>query len=833
MERFEAEARQYAFLEGGGEMGELTRKFDWSRTPVGSVDGWPQSLKMMVGTVLHSSFPMLLCWGDDLIQFYNDSYRVILGDNGKHPEALGQRVVNCWPEILEIVYPMIEKVRRYGESFFFEDQLLPIFRNGEIEDVYWTFSYSPVIGEGSVIQGVLIVCHETTRKVQALADIAAARKKLANSERNLVNFFMQVPALAAIVRGPNHIFELANPRYMELIGSNRNVIGLPVREALPELHTTGIFELLDKAYASGRPITGNEVSVMIDRNRDGQLQEVFLNFVYQPTFTVDGTVDGIFVHAVDVSDQVASRKKIEESEERYKLLIKESTVGVGLYYGRELRIRYVNEILTGYWGKDTSVVGKAIAEAVPELKGQPFLQLLDNVFTSGVPYTGTEEVAWLKVDGKLQPFFFNYTYKPLRDAEGKVYAIHHMAIDVTQEVLAKQRLKQAEINLRNIILQAPVGMCIFKGPDHVLEIANQRMFELWGKRENELLHRPIFAGLPEAAGQGFEQLLDGVYLTGKTCVAHSVEIWLPRDHRLELRYVNFVYEPFIGDDSKIVGVMAVAIDVTEQILATKKIEEVVKERTRELAIVNENLRKTNSELSQFAYIASHDLQEPARKVRTFIEMLGRSLGNAIDERSRSYVDKIDSSAGRMLTLIRDVLSYSQISSDGQQWSVVDLNDSLKRVINDLEILIADNQAQIVAPDLPRIMGIPIQIDQLFGNLMSNALKFRAVDRAPVIMINASELSHAEVLLHATLDPALRYWRISFADNGIGFSPANATQIFKIFQRLHLRSEYEGTGIGLAICKKIVENHGGDIYAESTSGQGSTFHVILPHMGEGR
>ena len=829
METVKSDAKVYPFLEGGGEMGRLTRAFDWSRTAVGPVENWPQSLRTTVGTVLHSDFPMFLWWGDEMIQFYNDAYRPSLGDEGKHPLALGQDAATCWPEIWDVIYPLIQKVRLHGESFFLEDQLIPIFRNGKLEDVYWTFSYSPVMGDTGKIEGVLVICNETTRKVQAVAEMANARKALATSQRNLLNFFMQAPAIVAIMRGPEHVFELANPAYMRLVGADRKIIGLPVRQALPELEGTGFYELLDSVYASGRPLTGNEVSVMIDRNGDGKLEEVFLNFVYQPTFNTDGEMDGIFVHAVDISDQVAARKAIEESEERYKILIKESTVGVGLYYGRELRIRYVNEVLTQYWGKDISVVGKTIAEAVPELIGQPFLQLLDNVFTSGVAYKGTQEEAWLKVDGKLQPFYYDYTYKPLRNSEGEVYAIHHTAVDVTQEVLAKRRLEKAEDNLRNIILQAPVGMCIFKGPDHVLEIANERMYEIWGKEEADLINKPIFEALPEAAGQGFEQLLNGVYTTGQTCTAYGLPVSLPRDGRIELRYVNFVYEAFIEGDSKISGVMAVAIDVTEQILATRKIEEVVKERTIELAMLNENLKESNNELSQFAYIASHDLQEPARKIRTFSEMLERSLGDTIDARSKTYVRKIDSAAARMLTLIRDILSYSQIAKGEKQMSVVDLNDVLKRVTYDLEVLIAETEAEIVSDALPEITGIPIQIDQLFSNLISNSLKFRAKGRKPVIRLQSRALTHQEIKSNAAFNPALEYFCVSFADNGIGFSPANSKQIFEIFQRLHLKTEYEGTGIGLAICKKIVQNHGGEINADSVPGEGATFYVILPRL----
>ena len=157
--------KPYHFLEGGGELGELTRSYDWAETPVGPVDTWPQSLRTTISIILRSGFPMFLWWGDDMIQFYNDAYRPSLGQSGKHPKALGQRAEKCWPEIWNIINPLIEQVRNTGTSFFSEDQLVPIYRNGKIEDVYWTFSYSPVIDESDKIAGVLVTCTETTEKV--------------------------------------------------------------------------------------------------------------------------------------------------------------------------------------------------------------------------------------------------------------------------------------------------------------------------------------------------------------------------------------------------------------------------------------------------------------------------------------------------------------------------------------------------------------------------------------------------------------------------------------------------------------------------------------------
>src|ERR1700712_5553549 len=178
--------QMHNFLVGGGEMGLLTRAFDWELTSLGPPQLWPQSLKITVALILSAKFPMFLWWGKNLIQFYNDAYRPSLGNNGKHPLALGQEAKECWPEIWELIYPLIQQVRISGEATWSEDQLIPIYRNGRLEDVYWTFGYSAVRDELNKIEGVLVICTETTEKV-------LFAKRLKEKEACLRNIILQAP----------------------------------------------------------------------------------------------------------------------------------------------------------------------------------------------------------------------------------------------------------------------------------------------------------------------------------------------------------------------------------------------------------------------------------------------------------------------------------------------------------------------------------------------------------------------------------------------------------------------------------------------------------------
>jgi PAS domain S-box-containing protein len=266
-------------------------------------------------------------------------------------------------------------------------------------------------------------------------------------------------------------------------------------------------------------------------------------------------------------------------------------------------------------------------------------------------------------------------------------------------------------------------------------------------------------------------------------------------------------------------------DIHDQKLSVEGLEIKINERTRDL-------QRSNLELQQFAYIASHDLQEPLRKIATFTELLNTNLGKTIDEKSKSYLGKITASARRMLALIQGVLNFSQLSRGEEYFTMVDLNEIIAEVKSDFELAIAEKGAHIHTDHLPVIPGIRLQLMQLFSNLLGNALKFSVPEKHPEIYIKVCDLAVREVSDYPALNPRRSYICLEFKDNGIGFSQEYAEQVFVIFQRLNDRQSYSGTGIGLALCKRIVLNHKGEIYARSKPGEGSSFHIILPKDGDG-
>lgn len=242
------------------------------------------------------------------------------------------------------------------------------------------------------------------------------------------------------------------------------------------------------------------------------------------------------------------------------------------------------------------------------------------------------------------------------------------------------------------------------------------------------------------------------------------------------------------------------------------LERRVADRTAELAERAKDLARSNSELQQFAYVASHDLQEPLRMVASFTQLLAKRYSDKLDDDAREFINYAVDGAKRMQTLISDLLSYSRVGTQGKAFELVHCDAVLDRVLKSLKIAIEDNGAVIAREPLPAVSGDSIQLSQLFQNLLTNAIKFHG-EKPPLVQISAKKNGST--------------WKLSVRDNGIGISPEHADRIFVIFQRLHTKTEYPGTGIGLAICKKIIERHGGRIWVEASPGGGSTFFFTIP------
>ena len=343
------------------------------------------------------------------------------------------------------------------------------------------------------------------------------------------------------------------------------------------------------------------------------------------------------------------------------------------------------------------------------------------------------------------------------------------------------------------VLNSISEMLLVTGPDGV-QRCNRAFVRIMGCPQEKLIGRSIGAMLTDR-NDGLRRLARGEVM--------SIEAELKTESGGTLP-VLVSASRMIGDGDQREDRIFVLMDITER----REAERMLKRRAEELV-------RSNSELQQFAWVASHDLQEPLRKVQAFSERIRTKYADQLDEQGQDYLDRIVSASGRMQTLIVDLLAFSQVGRGELRNAAVDLGEVVKSVLSDLEIRIQETDATIDLQDLPTVRADPLQMRQLFQNLIGNGLKYRRDGVPPLIRISATRPRGSGTC------------SIEIADNGIGFEQEYAERIFGIFQRLHGRSAYEGTGVGLAICRKICERHGGSIIARGRPGGGATFIVLLP------
>src|SRR3569833_539316 len=301
----DTEALAARVFPGSSSMAARSRALDWPATPLGPIDQWPLSLRTLVAQILESRHPMFLWWGAELVQIFNDGYLPSFGSTGRDLAALGAHGRDHWAEIWPVIGPQIEGVMAAGESTWHVDQCVPIARNGRLEDVWWTYGYSPVRYDEGAINGVLVVVQEAPQRV-------LLEHRLRGSQARRGELFRHAPAFICVLRGPNHVFELTNSQYHQLIGF-RDVIGLPLAAALPEAREQGFVELLDEVLATGEPFVGREIPILLQHSPGQAMEERCLDFVYQAIIEADGSRSGVFVHGVDVTDLVRSRASAEEA----------------------------------------------------------------------------------------------------------------------------------------------------------------------------------------------------------------------------------------------------------------------------------------------------------------------------------------------------------------------------------------------------------------------------------------------------------------------------------------------------------------------------------------
>jgi two-component system CheB/CheR fusion protein len=381
----------------------------------------------------------------------------------------------------------------------------------------------------------------------------------------------------------------------------------------------------------------------------------------------------------------------------------------------------------------------------------------------------------------------------------------------TSEKLAEkiEELSQQNEYIETLI-DSSIDLITVYDKDMRIITVNKQTEKSLEKHRDELIGKTYLELFPKSkASHTYNNLLKCL---GGESTRHFVQRTAYSDHAFDIFMIPLRHH------GEVYAALVLVHDITELIAISDKLHV----SNKALELKNMELARTNKELEQFAYVASHDLQEPLRKIHTFTGRLKEKASPMLDETSRLWIEKIMHSTDRMSNLIKDILDYSRVNVSHADFLTVDLNKTLSSVLEDFDLRIAEKHAHIDSERLPEIEGIPLYLYQLFHNIIGNALKFSRDGMPPVIRISA-----APYLSEIGTPDDLLYWEIIIRDNGIGFSHEFSDRIFTIFQRLNERSKFEGTGVGLALCRKIVEMHNGKIFAESVEGEGSAFHIIVP------
>ncbi len=809
------------FLRDGGVAGAAIRAHDWAASPLGPPDRWPQSLRTAIRLMLNTRHPIFIFWGDDRLCFFNDAFGHSIGAE-RRATATGRPGREVWEEIWDVISPQIDHVMAGRGATWHDNDLVPIIRDGRLEDVFWTYGHGPIDDDAAAtgVGGVLVIATETTSQVQGTRRLAEDR---ARQQRLLQN----MPGFAAILSGPEHRHDYVNDAYLALSGRT-TLLGRTIRDAFPELEGQGFFERLDQVYATGLSYVARESPIRLA----GDAEERFIDLLYEPTRGENGEVTGIFVGGYDITERVRANARLREASERVQLALDAGAI-VGTWIWDVLANRVTGDdrfarclgldaelcrsglrlemAMVSIHHDDHRRVGAAIAEAMS--RGGPYMAQFRVRQQDG-------SYRWVEANGRVE-----------FDAEGRASRFPGVLIDIEDRRAAEAERDRA-MALLQIFSDAVPGVVYAKDREGRMLVANRGTTELIGKPPSFYIGRTDgeFLDDPEQA----RTLMETDRRIMETGVAEQVEEQVTSPDGTPMVWLS-TKAPLRSPDGDIIGLIGASVDITgrkqveaaleESREALKQLNETLERRVATAVAEREQAREALRQsqkldsMGQLTGGVAHDFNNLLTPIIGSLDMLiRRGLGS---ERERRIIDGAMQSAERAKTLVQRLLAFAR--RQPLQATAVHLPALIKGMADIVASTSGPRiKVEINAPEsLPPVMADLNQLEMAILNLSVNARDAMPDGGRLIISAEAARVDAG----HRSKAPPGEYVGLTVSDTGVGMDEATLSRAIEPF--FSTKGIGKGTGLGLSMVHGLAAQLGGALTIRSRPGVGTSVELWLP------
>jgi PAS domain S-box-containing protein len=767
-------------ISGNGQMAGLVRVHDWSSTPLGNIENWSDSLLCSVNLMLSCAFPSLVFWGRELVQVYNDAFIPLLAE--RHPSGLGQTAETCWYDAWQIVGPNLQRVMDDRETIYHENTLVPIIRDGKLQDIRWTYSYSPIFGSGGDVLGVLVICQDITLQVNAAQDLRESEARATRVLQSIGDAVIVTDADTRITRMNPIAEHLTGWKAAEAEGEQlANVF-----QIVNETTHRPVESPADKVKKTGSVVGLANHTILISRSG----KTTAIDDSGAPILDERGELTGIVLVFRDIEERRAAERENEHLTERLSQVLIATTDAI-VSVDRNWVMTYLNPKATELYASDRHILGRTVWEAFPDAvyEGSPYVEHYNRAMNDRVPSGFDAHYPeplnlWLHIDVYPTP-------------EGIVT----FSRDVTEEMNARRELKdksdQAERQLAEIetvYRTAPIGLALFDTKDFRYLRLNDRQAEFFGLKPDQIVGRTLTEMAPI---EGLKELFEQV-LAGQPVVNFPLEgevVTRPGEHR----YWTVSYFPVIAADGAVKAISAASLEITQQ-------------RKAELALLQSEKLAV---VGRLAASIAHEINNPLESVTNLLYLAERSKDPA---QTKIYVQTAERELRRVSVIANQTLRFHKQSSSPQEISGEQLLNSVVSMFQS-RIVNSRIQVEMRKRTQPAVRCFEGEVRQVLSNLVSNAID------------SMQPLGGGRLLLRSRTGTDWTTGRrgvvITIADTGGGM-PAEVVK--RIFEPFFTTKGASGTGLGLWVSSEIVHRHAGALRFRSSQKpglSGTAFALFLP------